>query len=166
VTPTVPVAGQAVALLALFVRVTRGSWWSPCRRCSGPQGAGFHGYPEPGPAGAPGKTEIALAANSAHGLLHRSQNLTDRGTCPGTTPLAVVSDVLGRTVTARSVDDGAMRATLASFGRSRAGARPSWHVELREGCVAEQPRTPATMTGTTPSPWAWAELRPALQTSG
>ncbi|MGV9779171.1 hypothetical protein [Streptosporangium sp. NPDC003464] len=34
---------------------------------------------------------------------------------------------------------------------------------LREGYVPEQPRTPATTTGTTLDSWAWAELRPAWQ---
>lgn len=36
---------------------------------------------------------------------------------------------------------------------------------LREGFVPEQPRTPVTTTDTTLGAWAWAELRPVLDTA-
>jgi uncharacterized protein YbjT (DUF2867 family) len=82
--------------------------------------------------------------------------------------LAMVGNVLGRTVTARRVGDDAMRATLASAGMSRAQieAIMGMSTGLREGFVAEQPRTPVTTTDTTLGAWAWAELRPALEASG
>jgi uncharacterized protein YbjT (DUF2867 family) len=82
--------------------------------------------------------------------------------------LAMVGNVLGRTVTARRVGDDAMRATLASAGMSRAQVEAIMGMStgLREGFVAEQPRTPVTTTDTTLGAWAWAELRPALETSG
>ncbi|WP_433508781.1 NAD(P)H-binding protein [Nonomuraea sp. CA-143628] len=80
--------------------------------------------------------------------------------------LAVVGDVLGRTVTAQRVADDDMRATLAGAGMS-----PAWveaimgmSTGLRDGFVPEQPRTPVTTTDTTLGAWAWAELRPALAT--
>lgn len=78
--------------------------------------------------------------------------------------LAVVSDVLGRTVTAHRVGDDAMRATLESIGMSkeRVEAIVGMSTGLREGFVPEQPRTPVTTTGTTLGAWSWAELRPAL----
>ncbi|GAA3619184.1 NAD(P)H-binding protein [Nonomuraea rosea] len=82
--------------------------------------------------------------------------------------VAVVGDVLGRTVSARRVDDDAMRATLAGAGLSPAQVEAIVRMStgLREGFVPEQPRTPVTTTDTTLGAWAWAELRPALQASG
>ncbi|MEU8109350.1 NAD(P)H-binding protein [Nonomuraea muscovyensis] len=82
--------------------------------------------------------------------------------------LAVVGNVLVRTVIARRVDDDAMRVTLASAGMSRAQVEAVMGMStgLREGFVAEQPRTPVTTTDTTLGAWAWAELRPALKASG
>lgn len=78
--------------------------------------------------------------------------------------LAVVSDVLGRTVTAHRIGDDAMRATLASVGMSKGQVEAivGMSTGLRAGFVPEQPRTPVTTTGTTLGAWSWAELRPAF----
>ncbi|NRQ33833.1 NAD(P)H-binding protein [Nonomuraea sp. NN258] len=78
--------------------------------------------------------------------------------------LAVVGDVLGRTVTAHRVADDAMRATLTQVGMSEAQVEAIMGMStgLREGFVPEQPRTLATTTDTTLGAWAWAELRPAV----
>ncbi|WP_433359045.1 NAD(P)H-binding protein [Streptosporangium sp. CA-115845] len=82
--------------------------------------------------------------------------------------LAVVGNVLGRTVTAHRVGNDAMRATLAGVGMSRAQVEAIMGMStgLREGFVPEQPRTPVTTTDTTLGAWAWAELRPVLDTAG
>ncbi|MGJ6964868.1 NAD(P)H-binding protein [Streptosporangium sp. G11] len=82
--------------------------------------------------------------------------------------LAMVGNVLGRTVTAHRVGDDAMRATLAGAGMSRARieAVMGMSTGLREGFVPEQPRTPVTTTDTTLEAWAWAELRPVLEAAG
>ncbi|MFG1753882.1 Rossmann-fold NAD(P)-binding domain-containing protein [Streptosporangium sandarakinum] len=82
--------------------------------------------------------------------------------------LAVVGDVLGRTVTAHRVGGDDMRATLTDAGMSRARAEAiiGMSAGLHEGFVPEQPRTPVTTTDTTLGAWAWAELRPALKSAG
>ncbi|MFC4112025.1 NAD(P)H-binding protein [Nonomuraea zeae] len=82
--------------------------------------------------------------------------------------LAVVGEVLGRAVTARRIDDDAMRATLVGAGLSQAQVEAIMGMStgLREGFVAEQPRSPVTTTDTTLGAWAWAELRPAIEESG
>ncbi|GLK15015.1 NAD(P)H-binding protein [Streptosporangium carneum] len=82
--------------------------------------------------------------------------------------LAVVGDVLGRTVAAHRVDDDTMRATLADAGmpQARIEAVMGMSTGLREGFVPEQPRTAETTTDTTLGAWAWAELRPALHATG
>lgn len=79
--------------------------------------------------------------------------------------LAVVGDVLGRTLTANRVGDDAMRAVLAGAGMSPAQVEAivGMSAGLRGGFVPEQPRTPVTTTDTTLGAWAWAELRPALE---
>lgn len=82
--------------------------------------------------------------------------------------LAVVGDVLGRTIAAHRVDDDAMRATLGGAGMSWAQVEAIMGMStgLREGFVPEQPRTAKTTTDTTLGAWAWAELRPALHVTG
>ncbi|MGW4792501.1 NAD(P)H-binding protein [Nonomuraea sp. NPDC004297] len=78
--------------------------------------------------------------------------------------LAVVGDVLGRTVTARRVADDDTRAALAAAGMSpgQVEAVMGMSTGLRDGFVPEQPRTPLTTTDTTLGTWAQAELRPAI----
>ncbi|MCF6471880.1 NmrA family transcriptional regulator [Nonomuraea sp. MG754425] len=78
--------------------------------------------------------------------------------------LAVVGDVLGRTVTARRVADDDTRAALAAAGMSpgQVEAVMGMSTGLRDGFVPEQPRTPLTTTDTTLGAWALAELRPAI----
>ncbi|MEU4576313.1 NAD(P)H-binding protein [Nonomuraea sp. ATR24] len=82
--------------------------------------------------------------------------------------VAVVGEVVGRTVTVRRVADEDMRAALTGAGLSpaRVEAVMGMSTGLRDGFVPEQPRTAVTTTDTTLGAWAWAELRPALGATG
>jgi uncharacterized protein YbjT (DUF2867 family) len=73
----------------------------------------------------------------------------------------ILSEVLGRTVTAVGISDDDVRAAL--------GGLPPAAVEGIVGMTAgtrdlppEPPRSPVTTTPTTLGEWAWAELRPLL----
>ncbi|MGR6919245.1 hypothetical protein ACU635_33790 [[Actinomadura] parvosata] len=76
--------------------------------------------------------------------------------------MAVIGEVLGRTLTVRRVEDEVVCATLSQSGLTEAQVEAIIGMSsgLRDGFVPEQPRTPETTMDTTLGAWAWAELRP------
>lgn len=90
--------------------------------------------------------------------VHGPQDLSWAQAC------AIVSDVLGRPVTAQRIADETMREQLREAGLTAAAVQAvvGMSTGLREGFVPEQPRTGQSTTPTTLGAWAYQTLRPQL----
>jgi uncharacterized protein YbjT (DUF2867 family) len=77
---------------------------------------------------------------------------------------AILTEATGTPVRAERIDDDAMRTSLAAagLGSKQVEAIAGMSIGIRDGFVAEQPRTVATTTPTPLRAWAYDVLRPLL----